>query len=63
MLTWSPMLTLLDDLRFAVRLLSKGGVTSALAILTLAIGIGSNTAMFTVMNAMMFRPTNQSSRS
>jgi predicted permease len=49
------MQTLLDDLRFSARLLLKGGVTSALAILTLAIGIGANTAMFTFIDAMLFR--------
>jgi putative ABC transport system permease protein len=52
------MTTLLDDLRFAVRMLLKGGVTSALTILALAIGIGANTAMFTFIDAMIFRPTN-----
>jgi predicted permease len=52
------MLTLLDDIRFSLRLLAKGGLTSALAILTLAIGIGANTAMFTFIDAMVFRPAN-----
>jgi putative ABC transport system permease protein len=52
------MRTLLDDLRFSLRLLFEGGVTSALAILTLAIGIGANTAMFTFIDVMIFRPAN-----
>jgi putative ABC transport system permease protein len=48
----------LTDLRHGARLLVKGGLTSVLAILTLAIGIGANTAMFTFVDAMIFRPTN-----
>jgi predicted permease len=44
------------DLRYAVRsLLSRPGF-SAIAILTLALGIGVNTVAFTAMNALLFRP-------
>jgi putative ABC transport system permease protein len=50
------MRALLRNLRFGARLLSKNpGFTSA-AILTLALGIGANTAIFTVTSALLLRP-------
>src|SRR5438045_992007 len=47
---------MLIEIRFAFRILSKSHVFTLIAIVTLALGIGATTAVFTLVNALLVRP-------
>ena len=53
--TWSSLEGLAQDMRYAIRVLRRSPVFSAVVVLSLAIGIGANTAFFSLVDAMLLR--------
>ena len=53
---WYWVETLVRDVRFGLRILQKSPVFTAAAVITLALGIGANTAMFALVREILLRP-------
>src|SRR6185503_13963812 len=53
--TWTPLEQLAQDVRYAARTMSRNRAFTALAALSLALGIGANTAIYSFMDSILLR--------
>jgi putative ABC transport system permease protein len=53
---WGPIERLGQDVRYGIRALTAAPIVSVVAILTLALAIGANTAIFSIVNGLLLRP-------